>query len=218
MKGLLSLQSLKRLILFIAIDFLLVVSFVSAGDSSETTGISQKSAAAPQESPRFVLSAGTGFWMPVRDGGLWEPYVTAGLHMDFATYIPRLLLRFSLEGGQLSMDEEHAENNYPLIKKLKLVHTTLSFSYDIPIIKGIFLLRPRIGLSNAMIDTGEFTFKKIFVIMFESENEFGILGGIEPVFLFNRFNVALSANGEILFSGPDPFMSGNISLTAGVAF
>ncbi len=59
------------------------------------------------------------------------------------------------------------------------------------------------------ISTGIFT---------DFENEFGIVGGIEPVLRIKRFQITMPITGNIAFSSPNPIITANVSLTAGVVF
>lgn len=210
------LQSYFRLFLF---TFILVILSITALYSQEQTD-STTLKAPSEESIRIAPHLSTTFHYPIKHGGyIWKPYFTGGIHIDFPTYLPRMLVRFSIEGGEMDMDENGKTAIFnEVIENLNIAHMALSVSYDIPLIKGTFILRPRIGLSNTMINTGDFQFKKFFVILRESENEFGIIGGIEPIYRINRIQLSLPLYGDLMFSSPEPFISGNVSFTVGVIF
>ena len=130
-----------------------------------------------------------------------------------------MLVRFSLEAGETDMEKNETTATFPkIIENLKIAHMALSVSYDIPLIKYSFIIRPRIGLSNTMISVEDFKFKKLFHIFRESENEFGIIGGIEPIYKINRIQLSIPLYGDLMFSSPEPFITGNVSFTVGVIF
>ena len=135
--------------------------------------------------------------------------------MDFPTYIPRMLVHFSAEAGMIDKKDE-------TILDVKIFHSSVSASYDFPIIKNKLSVRPRIGLSNIIITTMKLEdFVDIYdglEIFTDFENEFGIVGGIEPVLMIKRFQITMPITGIMVLSSPNPIITANVSLTAGVVF
>ena len=209
-------QSSVRALLFIIIPAICIISPLFAQNQVDTNALKPSKNELIRIAPHLRMS----FHYPVKHAGqYWKPYVTGGIQIDLPTYLSGLLVRFALEAGKIDMDENDAtERLESITENVKILSMSFSTSYDIPIIAGKFLLRPRLGLSNTMISTTEFEFKKIFRIFSHSENEFGFVGGIEPVVIINRFIITLPMYGEIMFSSPEPFITGNVSLTAGVIF
>lgn len=202
--------------LFITIGTILLYSPVYAQNQDDSTSQIKPD----KETILFAPHACVTFHYPVKWGGyIWKPFITSGLHLDFPTTLHRMLVRFSVEAGKIDIEKnEQTEKFERIIEDLKIACMALSVSYDIPIIKDKFTIRPRLGLSNTMIYEGTITVKKVFVILRESENEFGVLGGVEPIYQIKRILIALPMYGNIMFSSPEPFITGNISLTVGVVF
>ncbi len=209
-------QSSIRKFLFIATGAFLLYSTSYGQKQNDST-----SQTVPEKETILIAPhAGATFHYPVKWGGyIWKPFITSGIHVDFPTSLPRMLVRFSVEGGEIDMEENEQTAKYnTIIKGLNIACMALTVSYDIPIIKEKFIIRPRLGLSNTMIDRGDFKPEKLFVILRESENEFGVLGGVEPIYQIKRVLIALPLYGNIMFSSPEPFITGNVSLTVGVVF
>lgn len=209
-------QSSVRAFLFIIIPAICIISPLFAQNQVDTSSPQSSK----NESIRIAPHLRMSFHYPVKHAGqYWKPYVTGGIQIDLPTYLSGLLVRFALEAGEIDMDENDAtERLESIITNVKIIPMSFSVSYDIPIVSGRFFIRPRLGLSNTMIYGDEFKVKRILKILVDSENEFGFIGGIEPVIIINRFIITLPMYGEIMFSSPESFISGNVSLTAGVIF
>lgn len=210
-------QSYIRTILFILFFILFPSSNISAENKSDTIITLNKQHATPSESLRFGVRLAATLHEPFYyTGYYWDRYFTTGLHMDFPTYIPRMLVRFSAEAGLIDKKDES-------IKGVIIIHTSVSVSYDFPIVKEKFSVRPRLGLSSVFIttmksdDIVENIFKD-FEIFSIFENEFGIIGGFESIYRIKRFQITLPITGNIVFSSPNPIITANVSLTAGVVF
>ncbi len=210
------LQSYFRQFLFTFISVILGITALYSQEQTDSTTLKAPS----EESIKIAPHLSTTFHYPIKHGGyIWKSYFTGGIHIDFPTYFPRMLVRFSIEGGEMDMEgNEKTATFNKVIENLNIAHMALSVSYDIPLIKNTFILRPRIGLSNIMISEGDFKFKKLFHILRESENEFGIIGGIEPIYKIHRIQLSVPLYGNLMFSSPEPFITGNISFTVGVIF
>lgn len=211
-----NIKSYIRTILFILFFILFPASNISAENKSDTTVISNKQHKTPSESLRFGLRASVTFHEPFyHTGYYWDRYFTTGIHMDFPTYIPRMLIHFSAEAGMIDKKDE-------TILDVKIFHSSISVSYNFPIKKETFSVRPRLGLSNIIITTMKLEdFVDIYdglEIFTDFENEFGIIGGIEPVLRIKRFQITMPITGNIAFSSPNPIITANVSLTAGVVF
>ena len=135
--------------------------------------------------------------------------------MDFPTYIPRMLIHFSTEAGMIDKKDKS-------ILDVKIFHSAVSASYDFPIVKDKFSVRPRIGLANVIITTMKLEdFVDIYdglEIFTDFENEFGIVGGIEPVLKIKQFQITMPITGTMILSLPNYMITADISLTAGVVF
>lgn len=212
-----NIQSYIRGILFILLFILFIVADISAQQNADTTFASlNKQQKAKNEQIRFGVRASVTFHEPFyHTGYYWNRYITTGLHMDFPTYIPRMLIHFSAEAGMIDKKDE-------TILDVKIFHSAVSASYDFPIVKDRFSVRPRIGLSNVIITTMKL---EEFVDIYEGleifadfENEFGIVGGIEPVLRIKQFQITMPISGNIILSLPNYIITADISLTAGVVF
>ena len=108
------------------------------------------------------------------------------------------------------------------ILDVKIFHSAVSASYDFPIVKNRLSIRPRIGLANLIITTMKLEdFVDIYdglKIFADFENEFGIVGGIEPVLKIKQFQISLPITGTMILSLPNYIITADISLNAGVVF
>lgn len=210
-------KSYIRTILFILFFILSTAINSLAEDKPDTTVIPNKQQAKPSESIRLGLRIGTTFHEPFyHTGYYWNRYFTTGIHLDLPTYIPRMLIHFSAEAGLLDKRDG-------TVKDVKIIHSSISLSYNFPIVKEKFSVRPRVGLSNIFISTTKLKdivegIVKDFEVFGYLENEFGIIGGIEPVYWIKRFQITMPITGNIAFSSPNPIITANVSLTAGVVF
>ena len=212
-----NIQSYIRGILFILLFLLLIVTNISAQKKADTTSVTLNTQQKAQnEKIRFGVRASVTFHEPFyHTGYYWNRYVTTGVHMDFPTYIPRMLIHFSTEAGMIDKKDKS-------ILDVKIFHSAVSASYDFPIVKDKFSVRPRIGLANVIITTMKLEdFVDIYdglEIFTDFENEFGIVGGIEPVLKIKQFQITMPITGTMILSLPNYMITADISLTAGVVF
>ncbi len=139
----------------------------------------------------------------------WEPYFTTGLHVDLPLYIPKFLVHFSVEAGQV-------DNKNKTVNDIKVLHSSVSLSYFYPLYKNHILIRPFFGVSNMIINF--LKIEKITEINNISENEFGFITGLEPSLRIKRFQISLPFSINWIFSSPDMFNTLNLSLVAGIIF
>jgi len=212
-----TIQSYIRGILFILSCILFISVDTSAEQNTDTSSASSNNLQkAKNEQIRFGVRASVTFHEPFsHTGHYWNRYVTTGVHMDFPTYIPKMLIHFSVEAGMIDKKDE-------TILDVKIFHSAISASYDFPIAINRLSIRPRIGLSNVIITTmklKEFIdIDKELKIFNDVENEFGIVGGIDPVLKIKRFQISMPITGTMILSQPNYMITADISLTAGIVF
>jgi hypothetical protein len=187
----------------------LLVSNIFATDSKDTTGKIKNQ----DTSYRIaVLLTGSYHEHIFHAGDYWKSYFTGGIRIDLPVYIPEFNLHFCAEVGQINKKDEK-------ITDIEVVLASLSVSYTFPLKNKPFYLRPFMGISNMTINLGKFDIKRFITHPMEScENEFGIIGGIEPLYRIKRFMVSLPISGNLILTSPRYYITANISLNAGVTF
>ena len=196
---------------------LFIVTNISAQQNTDTASVSSNNLQKPKnEKIRFGVRASATYHEPLNHTGeYWNRYITTGVHMDFPTYIPKMLIHLSMEAGMIDKKDE-------TILDVKIFHSAVSASYDFPIVKNRLSVRPRVGLSNVIITTMKlkefFNIDKEMKIFNDVENEFGIVGGIEPVLKIKRFQISMPITGTMILSLPNYLITADISLNAGVVF
>lgn len=217
---LLYIMSYIRPLLFIKIFFIFSVMNISAQDTADTTDILHKREAGIHDTTRtrFAAHLSTSYHTPLRRKansiGLnkkWSPYFTGGIYIDFPTYISKMFVRLAAEAGRIDKKDLTVED-------LEILHTSLSVYYNFSVFNNNIIIRPRFGLSNIVIKIGHFDIKELFHLTRDFESEAGFLAGFEPVFRIKRLQIAIPVNIDCIFSSPNIFITGNVSLTAGVVF
>jgi hypothetical protein len=145
-------------------------------------------------------------------GDYWESYFTGGIRLDLPVYLPNLNFHFSVEAGLINKKNKK-------VTDIEVVLASLAVSYTFPVKNTPFYIRPFAGISNMTINLGHFDIKRFITHPMEScENEFGLIGGIEPLYRIKRFIVSLPISGNLILTSPRYYITANISLNAGVAF
>jgi len=208
-----TIQSFIKYNLFIYLLFFFAQHTLYAQTAADTaTAITSKDTTG--SSPFHIgLHAATAYHQPLGSFSKnWNGYVTVGLYSDFATYISRMLFHFSVESGECAKKS-------PATERISIFHSSLAISYAFPIYSH-FSIRPRIGLLTTTIFPNRIPdlFNSNMSIYADTESEFGVTGGVEPVFRIKRFRLGAPIAYNITFSSPSQLTTLKMALTAGAVF
>lgn len=191
---------------------------IQAQDTTQKANYFQRLRDNVSEPPNIAIRLYSTYHKGVLEEGVyWKPFVSGGIQFDFPVYISGLALHINIDGGRINQANAHFADI--LQKNIEIINTSCSFSYNFPIYKNFLSIKPRIGLSNTIINRNEYS-----ILDFgnhetkDLDNEFGFLGGLEPIVSFNQFRLALFVYGNLMFSSPYPFITANVTLSVGVAF
>lgn len=140
------------------------------------------------------------------------PYVLAGLALDFPTYVQNLYVRGEAKGGFIKGNGTASGDKYATLHQAVIVY------YEIGTPLAGLVLRPHLGISNTTVYLYEEFSLEALDIFATSENEFGLLAGLEPAFIRKRLCVGVPVRIDYVLSSPNPFVSFSVSLTAGILF
>ncbi len=119
-------------------------------------------------------------------------------------------MRASMDGGKMHRSMKPSQTR-------AVVHGAISFHYVHPRVKKIGL-SPYMGLSNTLI----FPWDEKPVVSTEvfspSENEFGVVVGVEPFWKHARYLISIPVQLDHVFSHPRPFTTFGGGLQFGRSF
>lgn len=189
---------------------------ILANDSIPTT-ISDKHDTTIHQDFRLGIHLASSFHIPITHANYhWNTYFTTGFHIEFPMQISGMYIKLAAEAGNVDMKTLNINN-------VKILHSSLSFSYDFPLYSNLLYIRPRLGLSNTVISLEHDMSTKEFIEELSHptknfESEFGALICCEPFFRYKRFQLSVPLYAEVMFSSPKIYATGNFSLVAGVIF
>jgi hypothetical protein len=93
-----------------------------------------------------------------------------------------------------------------------------SVSYDFYLPKNDVTLRPRIGLSSTFVQFTNLRTRDDFQPFADSENEFGFIAGVEPLWKVNRLMISFPLQFSYTFSAPERFVTFSTTLYLGGVF
>lgn len=142
----------------------------------------------------------------------WGSFDAYGISIGLPTPSPQLTTRFSLDAGKMSRTSKPYQSH-------GIVHGAIVFHLMPPWFEQKALsICPFAGLSNMLV----FPWDQKPVISTEvfspSENEFGLVAGMEPVWRYNKYIIALPVQIDHIFSHPKTFATIGVGLHVGRAF
>ncbi|HLV29990.1 MAG TPA: hypothetical protein VKY57_00335 [Chitinispirillaceae bacterium] len=141
----------------------------------------------------------------------WESFQTYGVSFGVPTPCNFLNVRFTMNCGKLSYYTD-AISDHVVVKNV------ISFHFLPPWFKqNRFTVCPLVGLTNMMIARMD---KKIIDkhVFSTSENEFGLVGGVEPLWKYKKYTFAVPFTIDCVFSYPEKFSTFRAGLLIGMVF
>jgi len=146
-----------------------------------------------------------------RKGHGWKSFQTYGVSVGVPTPSNFMNVRFTMNCGKLSYYTD-AINDHVVVKNV------ISFHLFSPWFKqNRFTICPLVGITNMMYARMD---KKIIDkhVFSTSENEFGVVGGVEPLWRYKKYTFAIPFIIDCVFSYPETFSTISAGLLIGMVF
>lgn len=141
----------------------------------------------------------------------WKSFQTYGVSVGVPTPSNFMNVQFTMNCGKLSYYTD-AINDHVVVKNV------ISFHFFPPWFKqNRFTICPLVGITNMMYARMD---KKIIDkhVFSTSENEFGVVGGVEPLWRYKKYTFAIPFIIDCVFSYPETFSTFSAGLLIGMVF